>query len=173
MPRTCLACSSPERAAIEKALVGGEPLRNISKRVSISPAGLLRHKSHVAQAIAKASERHEERLGDNLLDEMRRVQRKAWELLAKTESEGDHRGVIVALREVRECLESLGETLSRAAAGGTDPLSQWTNDELKEELERRGEKITNIVIRFVRAKDGKPCDCPCCTEHNRMGEAEV
>ena|SRR5215469_1786317 len=28
--------------------------------------------------------------------EMRRVQRKAWELLSKTESEGDHRGSIVA-----------------------------------------------------------------------------
>jgi hypothetical protein len=74
---------------------------------------LLRHKNHVAQAIVKASEKREERLGDNLLDEMRRVQRKAWELLARTESEGDHRASIVALREVRECLESLGEMLAR------------------------------------------------------------
>lgn len=43
-----------------------------------------------------------------------RVLRKAWELLARTESEGDHRGSIVALREVRECLESLGEMFSKA-----------------------------------------------------------
>src|SRR5215472_4519228 len=116
MPRTCLACASPERAAIERALVSREPLRNIAKRVSISPAGLLRHKSHVAQAIVKAGERREERLGDGLLDEMRRVQSKAWELLSKSESEGDHRGAIVALREVRECLESLGEMLAKADA---------------------------------------------------------
>jgi len=74
----------------------------------------LRHKSHLAQAIAKAGERREEQLGDNLLDEMRRVQCKAWELLAKTESEGDHRASIVALREVRECVESLGEMLAKA-----------------------------------------------------------
>jgi len=47
---------------------------------------------------------------------MRRVHQKAWELLAKTESEGDHRGSIVALREVRECLESLGEMLAKADA---------------------------------------------------------
>jgi hypothetical protein len=114
VPRTCLACSSVERETIDKALVAGEPLRNIAKRVSISPAGLLRHKSHLAQAIVKAGERREEQLGDNLLDEMRRVQRKAWELLAKTESEGDHRGAIVALREVRECLESLGDMLANA-----------------------------------------------------------
>ena len=114
MPRTCLACSSPDRASIERALVAGEPLRNIAKRVSISPAGLLRHKNHVARAIVRAGEKREERLGDNLLDEMRRVQRKAWELLAKTESEGDHKGAIVALREVRECLGALGELLGKA-----------------------------------------------------------
>jgi hypothetical protein len=116
MPRTCLACSSPERDAIDKALVVGKPLRNIAKRVSISPAGLLRHKNHAAGAICKAQAHREERLGETLLDEMRRVQRKAWELLAKTESEGDHRGSIVALREVRECLESLGEMLAKADA---------------------------------------------------------
>jgi len=113
MPRTCLACSHAEREAIDKALATGEPLRNIAKRVSISPAGLLRHKSHAAHTIVRASEKREERIGDTLLDEMRRVQRKAWELLAKTESEGDHKGAIVALREVRECLGALGELLGK------------------------------------------------------------
>jgi len=83
MPRTCLACSSSARESIDKALVAGEPLRNIAKRVSISAAGLLRHKSHVAGTIVKAQERREEKLGDSIFDEMRRVQAKAWELLAK------------------------------------------------------------------------------------------
>jgi hypothetical protein len=126
MPRTCLACVHPDRAAIDNALVAGEPLRNVAKRVSISPAGLLRHKSHVARAIVKASEKREERLGDDLLGEMRRVQRKAWELLAKTETDGDHRASIVALREVRECLESLGKMLSRAGAEAAIPIIQHT-----------------------------------------------
>ena len=128
MPRRCLACSSAERGAIDKALVAGEPLRNIAKRVSISPAGLLRHKSHVSQAIVEASERREEQLGDNLLDEMRRVQRKAWELLAKTESEGDHRASIVALREVRVCLESLGTMLAEAEATKGGPGQEQSYD---------------------------------------------
>jgi hypothetical protein len=118
MPRTCLACASSGRREIDGALATGEPLRNIAKRVSISPAALLRHKAHLAQAIVKASEKREERLGDGLLDDMRRVQLKAWELLGRTEADGDHRASIVALREVRECLESLGEMLSRAAAAG-------------------------------------------------------
>ena len=145
MPRTCLACASPERAEIEKALVAGEPLRNIAKRVSISPAGLLRHKNHVAQVIAKAGERHEERLGDNLLDEMRRVQRKAWELLAKTESQGDHRASIVALREVRECLESLGERLEKADA------SQGSRVTLAQVLEAR-RRAENMKLAEVKGR---------------------
>jgi len=85
----------------------------------------------------KASERREERLGDNLLEEMRRVQRKAWELLSKTESDGDHRGSIVALREVRECLETLGDMLAKTEAVKGGPkeekhfdLSVLSHDEL-------------------------------------------
>src|SRR5262252_2620296 len=112
MPRTCRACTSPERAAIDRALATGKPLRNIAKRVSISPAGLLRHKAHVSQAIVKASERLEERFGNDLLEEMGRIQEKAWELFAKTEAEGDYRASIAALREVRQCLESLGNALA-------------------------------------------------------------
>jgi len=119
MPRTCLACSSSEREAIDKALVAGEPLRNIAKRVSISPAGLLRHKSHVAGAIVKAQERREEKLGDTIFDEIRRLQGKALELLGKMESEGDYRGAIVASREVRECLVSLNGLLTKAESGSS------------------------------------------------------
>jgi len=117
MPRTCLACSSSERESIDKALATGEPLRNIAKRVSISPAGLLRHKSHVAGTIVKAQERREERLGDTIFDDIRRLQGKALELLGKMESEGDYRGAIVAAREVRECLVSLNGLLTKAEGG--------------------------------------------------------
>ena len=117
----------------------------------------------------KAAERQEEEHGVNLLAEAERVRRKAWELFSRTESEGDHRASIVALREVRECLESLGEMLSHAGPEGGGPLSRWSNDELRAELEQRGEKLNNIVIRFERVKDGKPCDCPCCTAERNEG----
>jgi len=52
--------------------------------------------------------------------------------------------------------------LSQATPEAAGPLTGWNNDALKAELSRRGEKLTNIVIRFERVKDGKPCDCPCC-----------
>jgi hypothetical protein len=115
MPRICTICSHEARKEIEKAMVPSGSIRGIARRFAVSEDALSRHKAHLSGAIVKAADRREERLGDNLLEEMRRVQRKAWELLAKTENDGDHRGAIVALREVRECLESLGQMLSRAA----------------------------------------------------------
>jgi hypothetical protein len=52
-----------------------------------------------------------DRLGDNLcLTKCGAYSGPAWELLARTESEGDYRGSVVALRE---CLESLGEMLAK------------------------------------------------------------
>lgn len=108
--------------------------------------------SHVAQAIVKAGEKRGETLGDNLLDEMRRAQQKAWELLARTESQGDHRGAIVALREVRECLKSLGAMLANA---------QTPNDAGAEALVARLQAGRNrMVVRFVGPGDKPERDEP-------------
>jgi DNA transposition AAA+ family ATPase len=68
--------------------------------MNLSLAALFRHRSHVAGTIAKAQERREEKLGDTIFDEIRRLQGKALELLSKMESEGGYRGAIVAAREV-------------------------------------------------------------------------
>jgi hypothetical protein len=65
----------------------------------------------------KAQERREEKLGEGIFDEMRRVLQKLWELSGKAESEGDHRGAIVGLREVRECLQSLNNLVAKAEGG--------------------------------------------------------
>ena len=53
-------------------------------------------------------------MGENLFDGLGRVQRKAWELLARTDAEGDTPASAMALCEVRECLETLGDLLERA-----------------------------------------------------------
>src|SRR5215469_16718661 len=157
MPRTCLACSHSEREAIDKALVSGEPLRNIAKRVSISPAGLLRHKSHVATTIIKAQERRDEKLGDSIFDEIKRLQGKALELLAKMESEGDYRGAIVAAREVRECLQSQSALLTKAegGSGGISITIQCMREtaQLQEGRTVKGEAATETAPNEPRRRD--------------------
>ena len=138
MPRTCLACASPERAAIEKGLVAGEPLRNIAKRVSISPAGLLRHKNHVAKVTTKAGERREERLGDNLLDEMRRVQRKAWELLARPNRRAITEPRLLPCARCESVWNHSGRCSRKLRRLKNDsPLAEWSSGELEAELKRR------------------------------------
>jgi hypothetical protein len=121
---------------------------------------------HVANAIGKGQAQHEERLGETLLDEMRRVHRKAWELLARTESEGDHRGSIVALREVRECLESLGEMLANADAINGGPVRKgqcdfsvlsdeelWTLEALIAKAEGRPARLLDIAPTLLDLTD--------------------
>lgn len=154
MPRTCLACSSSERSEIDKALVSGEPFRNIAKRVSISPAALLRHKSHVSQALAKAAEQEGDKLAFNLLDESERIWEKAWKLLDKLEADGDYRGSVVALREVRECIEMFGGLLSR---GSDVSLTDASDNAILAEAKRRGLKLpVNIKVIWDPPTPRKP-----------------
>jgi hypothetical protein len=92
-------------------------LREIAGQWGFSKSSLERHKSHVSVAIERTQEKREERLGDNLHDEMKRVLDGAWVLTDKAEKAGDHRGAIVALHEVREALESLNGLVVPAGSG--------------------------------------------------------
>jgi transposase len=125
VPPKCTICFHDRRNEIDAELAAGTSYRNIAERFGTSLAALNRHKAHVARSIVKASERREERLGDSLLDQMERVQSKAWELLANTEAQGDNRAAIIALREVRECLQSLGVILAKAKAEEALPEDEF------------------------------------------------
>jgi hypothetical protein len=115
----------------------------------------------VARAIEKAQARREEHLGESLLDEMRRVQRKAWELLSRTEAEGDHRGSIVALREVRECLESLGEMLAKANSvnGGTVQHEHFDASRLTDEQLGQLQALMEVALGEELSKPGAGQGC--------------
>jgi hypothetical protein len=92
------------------------------------------------------SDQQEENQALDLLGEAERLRRKAWELLGKMESERDHRGSVVGLREVRQCLETLGEMLS-LAPNGID-LAAIPDDVLQAEAQRRNLK-SEVVLRVV------------------------
>jgi hypothetical protein len=58
---------------------------------------------------------------------------------SRAESDGDNRGSIVAPREVRECLESLGRLLAKTEAANKGPgqdgcfnLSRLSDEELRQ-----------------------------------------
>ncbi len=156
MPRTCLACSSPNRAAIDKAIATGEPLRNIAGRVSISPAALFRHKAHVGQAIVRAAERKQESVEDSLLAQMGKLCEHVDRVLKAGEDSQDHRLVLAAVRESRENLAGVFTLVTKAKgvrAGGD--LRTLSDDELMEQLCRfdMAEGVEAFEARLARVKE--------------------
>jgi hypothetical protein len=148
MPRTCLACSSPSRLAIDTAIASGEPLRDVSAHVSISPSALARHKAHVAGAIVKASERREQNLGESILRRLETLYGRTEKILNTAESAGDHRLVLQAVREARENLAGIFALANKASEVGG--LSGVTNGELEAEVKRRGlDTLFHVVIEHI------------------------
>ena len=110
MPRTCTICRHPERDGIERALLAGEPLRNIAERFRLSATALHRHKrDHLPATLAKAREVEEVARADDLLAQVQGLQTKALELLRRAEAGGDYRTALQGVREARGCLELLAE----------------------------------------------------------------
>ena len=57
MPRLCTVCTHGERAAIDKALVGGDAFRDIAGRFGLAKSAVARHKGdHLPATLVKAAE---------------------------------------------------------------------------------------------------------------------
>jgi hypothetical protein len=112
MPRVCSICGHPERAAIDKALVDGEPFRHIAARFGTSTTALQRHKAeHLPAALVKAQEAAEVAHADDLLSQVRDLQGRTLAILAKAEGAGDLRVALGAIGQARGNLELLARLL--------------------------------------------------------------
>lgn len=108
-PLKCLVCCHKDRKAIENAVLAGETLRNISKQFGPSAPTLCRHKAHIAQSLALASEHRGLVLGESLLQKLDRMELDFARLSRRAELLGELPSAIVALREVRETLKVIHE----------------------------------------------------------------
>ena len=111
MPRLCSVCHHPDRAAIDAALVAGEPYRSIAQRFAASSDAVLRHKlaGHLPAALVKAQDAQEVTQADDLLAQLRALRSKSYGLLLAAERAGDIRTALAGVREARACLELLAE----------------------------------------------------------------
>lgn len=120
MARHCTICEHPERVEIDSQIIEGKSFRNITEHFSISLGALHRHKSdHIDENLAKAKEAQEVTQADNLLDQVRDLQKKALSILSKAEAEKDYRAATGAIREARGCLELLARLLGGLKEGQT------------------------------------------------------
>ena len=112
MPRTCTVCAHAERAAVDRALVAGAPLRDIAGQHRLAKSAVARHKAdHLPAALAKAKEAQTVADADDLLRQAGALRTKAMSLLLKAEDAGDFRTALAGVREARGCLELLAKLL--------------------------------------------------------------
>lgn len=81
MPQTCTICRHERRDEIDRALLDGEPFRNIAKRTGTSTTALHRHKTqHIPKSLVLAKETTEEVQAGTLFDRLRFVGRVTQEI---------------------------------------------------------------------------------------------
>ena len=131
--RVCTICTHQRRPEIDRALLAGEPLRNIAQRYGTSPAALHRHKGHVAGVLRAQQALTVERLLSDLAD----LQQRALRLLAKAEGSGDLRAALAATREARETVMAIAKIIETS------------------ELESRITKLEEIIEQRRAHEQGK------------------
>jgi transposase-like protein len=110
MPRRCTVCDHPKRHSIDEALVSGTPYRSIAKQFGLSESAVYRHKAeHLLVHLLKARDVEEAARANDLLDQVRHLQGRALDILARAEEAGDLRTALAAISQARGNLELLGK----------------------------------------------------------------
>jgi hypothetical protein len=119
MPQTCSVCISPQRAEIEKALVAGEPLRDIAGRCPVSRSALHRHKQdHLPAHLAKAHE--EESIGQaiDVVRQLKAINSACLEVLQKSRADGKHSISLRAVDRIHRQIELQAKLLGELQETG-------------------------------------------------------
>ena len=85
MPRICSICTHPQRERIDKALLAGQPLREITGRVPIRKSALHWHKQDLQTTLAQAQTAEGALRGDSLLEDLQGLAAEANRLKQKAE----------------------------------------------------------------------------------------
>jgi hypothetical protein len=120
MPRHCTVCAHSERGSIEKALVAGNPLRDIARRCRVSKDALARHKErHLPKHLVLAKEAQTAADATSLLQHVEELRDRALRILAEAETSSDLRTALSAIREARGCVELLAKLAGELREGNT------------------------------------------------------
>jgi hypothetical protein len=100
MTPKCRICDHSRRAEIDAALLAGDGVRVIAKRVGESKSTIHWHTKHIAGLLAKRPDVKEQAHSDRLFAELKRLTAEAERLKAAAEREGDIRTALMAVREL-------------------------------------------------------------------------
>ena len=162
MARPCVVCGSAELAVIDQELVNGVELRLLVSRFSLSWWSLYHHRRyHVPATLAKSVDAAEVTRADNLLQQVRDLQKRAWGILDKAEAAGDNKAATSAIREVRGCIELFGKLageLRQTQNINIAVLAPEAGGALRDKLERlvAGAEQAVIEVEAVPVEESPP-----------------
>lgn len=106
MPRPCTICVHQDREQIDAELLEGKPYKQLAARFGGSSSALHRHgQTHLPERLRKARDAVEISKADSLVQQVEALQTHARQVLAKAESDGDHRTVLAVIRELARLTE--------------------------------------------------------------------
>ncbi|MDA2919242.1 hypothetical protein MYX76_07100 [Desulfobacterota bacterium AH_259_B03_O07] len=110
---SCAICIHPKHFSIDKLLVEGQSERTVAHQFSVSRDSIHRHKKHIDLKLLKARDLNEMLEADNLLGQIKHLQREAYDNLELAKGERDVKSISMALREARGNLELLARLLGK------------------------------------------------------------
>jgi hypothetical protein len=112
VPRSCTVCEHAERETIDRALVGDSSNLSVSSLFGVSESAVRRHKAnHLPAKLVMAQAAEEVAQADDLLGQLKDLQRRTLAILKAAESTNQHRTALSAIREARSNLELLAKLL--------------------------------------------------------------
>lgn len=109
MPQACSVCSLKDRAAVDRMLVEGVPLRRIAEQSGTSVTALHRHKAHVPATLATAKQAEQVADAGTLLSQVQTLLSQAKRLTDAAEHAKDLRTALTGCRAIGSTLELLGK----------------------------------------------------------------
>ena len=121
MPRVCTIFTHEEREAIDGALLSETPYRHIAARFDTSTGALQRHKDHIPQHLAKATEAAEVVQADGLLDRLQSLNTETMLILreARGSKQPDNELALKAIARAEKQLELQAKLLGELNEGTT------------------------------------------------------
>lgn len=131
----CTVCASPDRDAIDRALIGGASAATVSGRFGVSESSVKRHRrSHtpieVVSAHADEPEISQPAAAIDIPSEMLAQFRRSGQALEAARRGGGHLSINAALREHRQTLEA---------------ISRWNTEQAKIAAMNRTDQVVNVL----------------------------
>lgn len=116
MPRLCTVCMHPDIEQINEKIVQNVPLRTLAENYGLVRQSLMRHKeNHLPQAMVKAKEAADIAHADDLVGQVKNLQREACEVLGKAKADQKHHLVLAAIDRAAKTLELQGKLMGQMA----------------------------------------------------------